>query len=62
MLKPLNHAQADFLRHVAGAAPVPGMTSRGLVSRGLLAYKWGRDPSFGYTLTAKGRRVLEELQ
>jgi hypothetical protein len=62
MSKPLSRAQLDYLRYIGGALAVPCMSPRGLVGRGCLSYRWGSDPSFGYRLTPKGRRLLEESQ
>jgi hypothetical protein len=32
-------------------------TTRGLIQRKLLAYRWGNDPSFGYSITPLGQKV-----
>jgi hypothetical protein len=35
---------------------------RGLVRRGLLRYRWGTNPSFGYVSSEKARAVRAELE
>lgn len=63
MAKPLTHEQYNALRHEAGRMVPAGerMNHRGLVQRGLLAYRWGRDPSHGYVMTGEGKRTLAML-
>jgi len=47
----LTHAQAAFLSNKGGS-------SRGLVRKECLAYRWGNNPSFGYVVTDLGNRSL----
>ena len=52
--KRLTKAQREHLVDRTG-------TARGLVQRGLLCYRWGNDPSFGYNLTPLGITVRAHL-
>jgi hypothetical protein len=61
MAKPLTEGQLQFLRHLAKGTPAEG-TSRGLVRRGLISHRWGSDPTFGYKITAAGRRALADAE
>lgn len=59
MSKPLSPEQLAYLRSLRDGGPRKG-SARGLIARSLVAYRWGQDPTMGYTLTPKGRRVLDE--
>lgn len=45
MTKPLSDAQAEFIRSNGERG-----SARGLTVRGLVGYRWGCDPSFGYVI------------
>jgi hypothetical protein len=49
----LTEAQAAYLANPRNGSP------RGLVRKGCLAYRWGTNPSYGYVVTALGKRSLE---
>lgn len=63
MANPLTHEQYNALRHEAGSIVPAGerMNHRGLVQRGLLAYRWGNNASMGYVMTNEGKRTLAML-
>jgi len=48
----LTEAQAAFLINPRNGS------SRGLVRKGCLSYRWGCDPSYGYVVTDLGKRSL----
>lgn len=57
---PVTLKQIQYLIYIRDGGEKRG-TPHGLVQRGLIAYKWGTDPSFGYNITAAGRKTLKDL-
>ena len=57
---PISLKQMQYLLYIRDGGPKQG-TSHGLVQRGLISYRWGTDPSFGYNITDAGRRELKRL-
>lgn len=55
--KGLTPNQAAFLHHLAHDTPKAGKP-HGLELRGLIKYRWGRDPSHGYEITQAGKIAL----
>lgn len=49
----LTEAQAAYLKNPRNGSP------RGLVQKGCLQYRWGRDASYGYVVTGLGKRSLQ---
>lgn len=60
MTKPLTQEQVNALLDERGDLVIRKKNYRGLVARGLLAYRWGQSASMGYVITAKGLRYLKE--
>ena len=56
----LTPAQAAYLKSMRDGGS--GGRPHGLVAKGLLAYRWGCSPSFGYTMTNAGRKALEQYE
>ena len=53
MTKAISDAQALFIRTNGFEG-----SARGLVARGLVTYRWGCDPSFGYKVLPAGLAAL----
>lgn len=65
MSAPLSVRQLNALEHERDGFLSPmrvqeGRQYAGLVRRNLLMYRWGNTNAMGYSLTAKGRAVLEK--
>lgn len=57
----ITEAQALYLRYLRDGGPREGRP-HGLVQKGLINYKWGTDPSYGYDLTGMGRIALKAYE
>ena len=56
----LTKAQAIFIFNSVKMECMTGGSSRGLVKKGLIHYRWGCDPSYGYIITNKAKKAFNE--
>ena len=54
----LSENQALYLRYLRNKGAKEGRP-HGLIQKGFIRYIWSNDPSFGYKLTAAGRKALK---
>jgi hypothetical protein len=56
----LTKPQAIFIFNQEKFQCMKGGSSRGLIKKGLIHYRWGCDPSYGYIITNEARKAFNE--